>query len=104
MNTTLIAVFVYAFSTTVVLLALLRVGARVSDILKTAKDLDWDDVAQLTGDVATCKRQIQKLNNRLNGMEGSSRASQELAEYLSQQSQGTPPPAAETITNGHRGG
>ena len=79
-------------------------SARVSEILKTAKDLDWDDVAQLTGDVATCKRQIQKLNNRLNGMEGTSRASQELAEYLSQQSSATPPAAAEPITNGHRGG
>lgn len=104
MDTTLIAIFLFSFCSVVAVLGLLRVSARVSEILKTAKDLDWDDVAQLTGDVATCKRQIQKLNNRLNGMEGTSRASQELAEYLSQQSSATPPVTAEPVTNGHRGG
>lgn len=75
----------------------LRAIARVRGLAKA--DLDWEQVAELTGDVATCKRQIQKLNNRLNGMEGSSRASVELNELLAQL-----PPQAAPAPNGHNGG
>jgi hypothetical protein len=46
------------------LIAIARVGA----ILRSTKDLDWDSVARLTGDVATIKKNIQTQNNRLNGM------------------------------------
>lgn len=76
----------------------LRAHARVRGLAKA--DLDWEQVAELTGDVGTCKRQIQKVNNRLNGMEGSSRASIELNELLQQ----LPPQAAAPAPNGHTGG
>jgi hypothetical protein len=94
----LYAIFLLTFGTTVALFASLRALARVRNLAKA--DLDWEQVAELTGDVGTCKRQIQKVNNRLNGMEGSSRASQELNELLQQ----LPPPAAAPVPNGHTGG
>ena len=78
----LIAVFAFGFCSTVALLVSLRAIARVRGLAKA--DLDWEQVAELTGDVGTCKRQIQKLNNRLNGMEGSSKANSELSELLAQ--------------------
>ena len=34
-------------------------------------DLDWEQVAKLTGDVAGLKRQITATNNRMNGFESS---------------------------------
>jgi len=77
----------------------LRAHARVRKLAKA--DLDWEQVAELTGDVGTCKRQIQKVNNRLNGMEGSSRASVELNELLQQL---PAPQAAPQLPNGHTGG
>lgn len=77
----------------------LRAHSRVRNLAKA--DLDWEQVAELTGDVGTCKRQIQKVNNRLNGMEGSSRASVELNELLQQL---PAPQAAPQLTNGHSGG
>ena len=43
--------------------------ARVVSAEKALIELDWETVANLTGDVATVKKTIQKLNNRLNGME-----------------------------------
>ena len=36
---------------------------------KALDNLDWEQTASLTGDMATVKKSIQKLNNRLNGME-----------------------------------
>ena len=36
---------------------------------KSMKDLDWEAVATLLGDVATVKRSITRLNGRLNGMD-----------------------------------
>jgi seryl-tRNA synthetase len=94
----LYAIFLLSCGTTVALFASLRALARVRNLAKA--DLDWEQVAELTGDVGTCKRQIQKVNNRLNGMEGSSRASQELNELLQQ----LPPAAAAPVPNGHNGG
>jgi len=52
-----------------VLVALLFARARVVSAEKALIELDWETVANLTGDVATVKKTIQKLNNRLNGME-----------------------------------
>lgn len=52
-----------------VLVALLIARARVVAAEKALIQLDWETVANLTGDVATVKKTIQKLNNRLNGME-----------------------------------
>lgn len=78
----LYVIFMFGFGATVALLVSLRALSRVKSLAKA--DLDWEQVAELTGDVGTCKRQIQKLNNRLNGMEGSSKANAELNELLAQ--------------------
>ena len=43
--------------------------AHVVSASKALQDLDWEQTASLTGDMATVKKPIQKLNNRLNGME-----------------------------------
>tara|TARA_Y100001968_G_C19417306_1_gene749693 strand:+ start:1838 stop:2017 length:180 start_codon:yes stop_codon:yes gene_type:complete len=40
--------------------------------------LDWSAVANLTGDIATVKKTIQTLNNRVNGMHSPKLAEQEL--------------------------
>jgi len=43
--------------------------AHVVSASKALNELDWEQTAALTGDMATVKKSIQKLNNRLNGME-----------------------------------
>jgi len=35
---------------------------------KTLKALDWETLANLTGEVGAMKRSLQKVNNRINGM------------------------------------
>jgi hypothetical protein len=52
--------------------------ARVGNFLKATKDLQWDDIANITGDLATTKKTIQTLNNRINGMHSPKLAEQEL--------------------------
>tara|TARA_Y100001937_G_C7095382_1_gene319827 strand:+ start:325 stop:624 length:300 start_codon:yes stop_codon:yes gene_type:complete len=42
--------------------------ARVGKLLSATQGLDWSSVANLTGDIATVKKTIQTLNNRMNGM------------------------------------
>jgi len=63
----------------------LNAGARVGKFIKSSQGLNWDDVANLTGDIATVKKTIQTLNNRMNGM-NSPKVEQEaiLQNYLSQ--------------------
>ena len=41
---------------------------RVAKVLNATKDLEWDAIANITGDLATTKKTIQTLNNRINGM------------------------------------
>lgn len=41
---------------------------RVAKVFSSTKDLDWDAIANITGDLATTKKTIQTLNNRINGM------------------------------------
>ena len=61
---------------------------RVAKMQTAVKDLDWDAVANMTGDLATTKRTIQTLNNRINGMHSPKLQEQELVlEMLKQQSQ-----------------
>jgi len=57
---------------------------RVAKVEKAAKELDWDAVANITGDLATLKKTIQTLNNRLNGMHSPKVAEQELMMQLLQ--------------------
>lgn len=47
----------------------IRAAARVGKLENALKDMDWEALANLVGDVGTLKRTIQKLNMRLNGME-----------------------------------
>jgi len=38
---------------------------------KALKHLDWETLANLTGEVGAMKRSLQKVNNRINGMTAS---------------------------------
>tara|TARA_Y100000114_G_scaffold155074_1_gene178423 strand:- start:322 stop:510 length:189 start_codon:yes stop_codon:yes gene_type:complete len=44
--------------------------------------LDWSALANITGDLATLKKTIQTLNNRLNGMHSPKVADEEIMRYL----------------------
>ena len=55
---------------------------RVAKAINNTKDLDWDSVANITGDLATLKKTIQTLNNRINGMHSPKIAEQELLMQL----------------------
>lgn len=65
----------------------LYAGARVGQMISASKDLDWDAVANMTGDLATTKKTIQTLNNRINGMHSPKIADQELMLQLLQNRQ-----------------
>ncbi len=73
--------FLLYTSLTIAILALiycLYTHGRVSKLLSTTNSLDWDDVANITGDLATVKKTIQTLNNRINGMHSPKLQEQEL--------------------------
>ncbi len=57
--------------------------ARIGKFMKSTEDLDWEQVASLTGDIGSLKKSVQRLNNRINGME--SRDPSVLLEGLAQQ-------------------
>ena len=57
---------------------------RVAKVSQATKDLDWDAIANITGDLATTKKTIQTLNNRLNGMHSPKIAEQEILMQLMQ--------------------
>ena len=57
---------------------------RIAKVSQATKDLDWDAIANITGDLATTKKTIQTLNNRLNGMHSPKIAEQELLMQLMQ--------------------
>ena len=61
--------------------------ARVGQFIKATKGLDWDAIANITGDLATTKKTIQTLNNRINGMHSPKIAEQELMMQLLQNQQ-----------------
>jgi hypothetical protein len=56
--------------------------ARVGNFMKATEGLDWSSVANITGDIATLKKTIQTLNNRMNGMHSPKIAEQELLMQL----------------------
>ena len=64
---------------------------RVAKVMKATKDLEWDSIANITGDLATTKKTIQTLNNRINGMHSPKVAEQELMMQLLQNQQQTKP-------------
>lgn len=63
---------------------------RVAQVLSATKDLDWTAIANMTGDLASTKRTIQTLNNRINGMHSPKIAEQELMMQLLQNQQNKP--------------
>ena len=63
---------------------------RVTKLISMQNGLDWDDVANITGDLATVKKTIQTLNNRINGMHSPKIAEQELLMQLMQNKQQKP--------------
>lgn len=72
---------------------------RVERQHKATEDLDWEAIAALTGDVGVVKRAIQKVNNRINGMErGEGVEAQAMQLLMQSQQQQTPP------SNGYSGG
>ena len=57
---------------------------RVAKVINATKGLEWDAIANITGDLATTKKTIQTLNNRINGMHSPKIAEQELLLQLMQ--------------------
>ena len=55
---------------------------RVGQLISATKGLDWDAIANITGDLATTKKTIQTLNNRINGMHSPKVQEQELMMQL----------------------
>ena len=73
---------------------------RVERQHKATEDLDWEAIAALTGDVGVVKRAIQKVNNRINGMERGEGVEAQAMQLLMQQQQ-VPP---SNNNNGYTGG
>ncbi len=71
---------------------------RVEKQSKATEDLDWEAIAALTGDVGVVKRAIQKVNNRINGMERGEGVEAQAMQMLLNSQQQTPP------SNGYSGG
>ena len=55
---------------------------RVAKVFSATKDLDWTAIANMTGDLASTKKTVQTLNNRINGMHSPKIAEQELMMQL----------------------
>ena len=68
----------------------LNARARVIEIKQAVKDLDWDSLANLTGDIATVKKTIQTLNNRMSGMHSPKIQDEQLIQQFMQQQQSRP--------------
>lgn len=64
--------------------------ARINKINRATKELDWEAVANITGDLATVKKTVQTLNNRLNGMHSSKVTDEDLIRQFAQQQQTKP--------------
>ena len=75
------------FFTAITFFLCLYACARVGNLLRSTEGLDWSSVANITGDLATLKKTIQTLNNRMNGMHSPKIAEQELLMQLMQNQQ-----------------
>ena len=56
--------------------------AHVAKLKKSTEGLDWSSIANITGDIATVKKTIQTLKNRMNGMYSPKVQEQELMMQL----------------------
>ena len=82
----LYSAFLFAFTSFILCL---YACARVGTFINATKGLEWDAIANITGDLATTKKTIQTLNNRINGMHSPKIAEQELMlQYLQNQKTG----------------
>jgi len=64
--------------------------ARVGNFIRSTEGLDWSSIANITGDLATLKKTIQTLNNRMNGMHSPKVQEQELMMQLLANQQNKP--------------
>lgn len=64
--------------------------ARVGKMITISEKLDWEHVATITGDIGALKKSIQRLNNRINGMEANDPAALIQAISAAQASNVTP--------------
>ena len=95
--------WVQILSLPVALLALsvaIYTDRRVEKAARATEDLDWEAIAALTGDVGVVKRAIQKVNNRINGMERGEGVEAQAMQLLMQSQQQTP----SNSNNGYSGG
>ena len=76
--------------TTLTFFLCLYACARVGNFIKSTQGLDWSSIANITGDLATLKKTIQTLNNRMNGMHSPKVQEQELLMQLMQNQQKNP--------------
>ena len=85
-------VLLYSSCTMAILsfLIALNARARVIQIKQAVKDLDWDSLANLTGDIATVKKTIQTLNNRMSGMNSPRINDEQMIQQFMQQQQTKP--------------
>ena len=70
------------FCSIIALFLCLYACARVGNFIRSTEGLDWNSVANITGDLATLKKTIQTLNNRINGMHSPKIQEQELMMQL----------------------
>lgn len=61
--------FCSLLGTLVALRAAARVANKFDIFLSMTKELDFEQVAKLTGDIGSLKRSVLSLNNRLNGFD-----------------------------------
>lgn len=96
-------IYLQIMSLPVALLALavaIYTDRRVEKKHQATEELDWEAVAALTGDVGVVKRAIQKVNNRINGMERGEGVEAQAMQMLLNSQQQTPP----SNSNGYTGG
>ena len=82
--------FLFSLSLFVALFALIScfyAHARIKKHEEFTKDLDWSVVSNITGDLATLKKTIQTLNNRINGMHSPKIADEEVLRYMATRNQ-----------------
>jgi len=87
------------FCSVLALILCLYACARVGNFIRSTQGLDWSSIANITGDLATLKKTIQTLNNRMNGMHSPKVQEQELLMQLMQNQQKNP-----QFTNGKLNG
>jgi conjugal transfer/entry exclusion protein len=73
-----VLLYISLFCSIFALFFCLYASARVGNFIKSTQGLEWNDIANITGDLATLKKTIQTLNNRINGMHSPKLQEQEL--------------------------